>query len=114
MRFSLVCISSIPLRSTMDQSGSQRTSFQFSIDAYKPTHSFRRVKESRVHVGLSPNRKLLVDEHQDACRLLRSAISNGKRGSIPRHATSELLEPGRLTGTYPTSVSELAIMHKSR
>jgi hypothetical protein len=34
---------------------------------------------------LSPTRKLLVDEHQDACRLLRSAISNEKRRSIPRH-----------------------------
>jgi hypothetical protein len=30
---------------------------------------------------LSPIRKLLVDEHQDACGLLRSAISNGKRAS---------------------------------
>ena len=39
MRFSLVCISSIGLRSTMDQSGSQRTSFQFSIDAYRANHS---------------------------------------------------------------------------
>jgi hypothetical protein len=44
MRFSLVCISSITLRSTMDQSGSQRTSFQFSIDAYRPNHVSRLVK----------------------------------------------------------------------
>jgi len=35
MRLSPVCISSIALRNTMDQSGSQRTSFQFSIDAWK-------------------------------------------------------------------------------
>lgn len=32
MRFSLVCISSIGPPSTMDQSGSQRTSSQFSIE----------------------------------------------------------------------------------
>ena len=42
MRFSLVCISSIALRSTMDQSGSQRTSFPFSIDAYRAMHSSTR------------------------------------------------------------------------
>jgi hypothetical protein len=48
MRFSLVCISSIGLRSTMDQSGSQRTSFQFSIDADRP----KRV--SSFSLGLTP------------------------------------------------------------
>jgi hypothetical protein len=32
--------------------------------------------------GLSPIRKLLVDKHQDAYRLLRSAISNRKRRRV--------------------------------
>jgi hypothetical protein len=34
-------------------------------------------------VESSPIRKLLVDKHQDACGLLRSAISNGKRPRVP-------------------------------
>ncbi len=36
----------------------------------------------QIPVGSSPIRKLLVDKHQDACGLLRFAISNGKRASI--------------------------------
>jgi hypothetical protein len=43
------------------------------------THPDGLKVKSRVPGGLSPTRKLLVDEHQDARRLLRSAISNGKR-----------------------------------
>jgi hypothetical protein len=42
MRFSLLCISSMALQSTMDQSGSKSTSYLFSIDAYSPNHSFTR------------------------------------------------------------------------
>ena len=40
----LVCINFIALRSTVDQSGSQRTSSQFSIDAYRANHSLTRLQ----------------------------------------------------------------------
>jgi hypothetical protein len=48
MRFSLLCISFIALRSAMDQLGCQRTSFRFSIDAYRPMHSSTSLKNGII------------------------------------------------------------------
>lgn len=60
MRFSLVCTSSIALRSTMDQSGSQRTSFQFSIDAYRPSHLSRHLHQCTYTLDGMKARKIRV------------------------------------------------------
>ena len=63
MRFSLVCISSIALRSTMDQSGSQRTSFHIAIFAYR-TYRESRLFENRQSTGSSPSsfvREVIID-----------------------------------------------------
>jgi hypothetical protein len=94
MRFSLVCISSIALRSTMDQSGFQRTSFQFSIDAYRPMHVSKPGFARKAHWPVRVNRE--ADSYQFAQTTIHTQPSWIREDVVAMQRTTGIIHIAKL------------------